>query len=203
MGFTVAHIREAAHRVANAAGAAADELNAQDAKLGDGDLGITVSRGWREVADAAAEFPDDIGMALLGCAKAFQRASPSSFGTLTATGLMSAAKATKGRAEVDWSEIATLLAGARDAMMARGKGALGDKSVLDMLDTLAEACSGSDDPLELRVRADEAATAALERFRELPSKLGRARMFGDKSVGLDDPGMLAARRMLDGLIASG
>ena len=49
-------------------------------------------------------------------------------------------------------------------------------------------------------QADDRATdQALDRFRDQPNKLGRARMFGEKSIGLDDPGMLAFRRLLDGL----
>jgi dihydroxyacetone kinase-like protein len=39
----------------------------------------------------------------------------------------------------------------------------------------------------------------LNTYRDRPSKLGRARMFGDKSIGLDDPGMLALRRVVDAL----
>ena len=50
--------------------------------------------------------------------------------------------------------------------------------------------------------ADRATNQALDRFRELPNTLGRARMFGATSIGLDDPGMLAFRRLLDGLIAA-
>ncbi len=55
--------------------AAAAELNEQDGKLGDGDLGITVSRGWAEIAANAAAMPEDVGMAFLECAKAFQKVS--------------------------------------------------------------------------------------------------------------------------------
>ena len=50
--------------------------------------------------------------------------------------------------------------------------------------------------------ANRAADEALRSFRDRPSRLGRARMFGDKSIGLDDPGMLAFRRVLDGLATS-
>ncbi|MEM6666736.1 MAG: dihydroxyacetone kinase subunit L [Pseudomonadota bacterium] len=197
MGFGSSDLKTAAAKVAVACEAAADELNAQDGKLGDGDLGITVSKGWRAVAEAA--LPDDMGKALLEAAKVFQRVSSSSFGTLIATALMSAAKATKGRDRAEWSEVSDLLAGARDAMMARGKGNLGDKSVLDMMDALAKATERLDDPVALAEAVDGAATATLNAFRDKPNKLGRARMFGDKSIGLDDPGMLALRRMIDGL----
>ena len=45
-------------------------------------------------------------MALLACAQAMTKVSGSSYGTLLATGLMAAAKATRGRTEVPWSETA-------------------------------------------------------------------------------------------------
>ncbi len=199
MGFTSEHLRRAAVTIADKAEASAEELNGQDAKLGDGDLGITVSKGWREVAMDAEALPEDLGQSFLACAKAFQRVSSSSFGTLVATAFMSAAKATKGRSEADWGEVSGLLGGARDAMIARGRGSLGDKSLLDAVDAVAAATEGLDDPDKILAAADRATDQALDRFREQPNKLGRARMFGEKSIGLDDPGMLAFRRLLDGL----
>jgi dihydroxyacetone kinase-like protein len=198
-GFTVDTLRAVVPRLAKAAQAAAAELNAADGALGDGDLGITVSKGWKEIADGAAKWPTDVGMAFLECSKAFQRVSSSSYGTLTATAFMALAKACKGRSEVPFAEVSSLVSQARDAMMARGKGALGDKTVLDMLDAIATATAGLSDPGALRAAADAAATEALATFRPRPNRLGRARMFGEKSQGLDDPGMLALRRVIDGL----
>ena len=197
MGFTTNDLRTAAARLAAAAEAAQDELNGLDGQLGDGDLGITVATGWREVA--AETLPDDVGMAFLAASKAFQRVSSSSYGTLTATALMAAAKKTKGRTEVPWSEVPGLVAAARDAMMERGKGALGDKSVLDIADAVAKATEGIDDPAAMRAAASAAADAALDDFRARPNRLGRARMFGDKTVGMDDPGMRAFQRLVAGL----
>lgn len=199
--FTSKHLRDLLAKLATAGEAAHDELNSQDGKLGDGDLGITVARGWREAADGAADLPDDVGMAFLACSKAFQRVSSSSFGTLVATGLMAAAKSCKGRTEVPVGETSSLLEGAIEAMLKRGKGALGDKTVIDMLEEIRKATADVGEPAALLTAADQAAGAALKAFRDQPSKLGRARMFGDKSVGLDDPGMLALRRMIDGLKA--
>ena len=199
-GFTTADLRQAAARIALQAEAAAAELNAADGQLGDGDLGITVSKGWAEIAAAAATMPDDIGMAFLDCAKAFQKVSSSSYGTLTATAFMALAKACKGRTVVPYAEVSELVAVARDAMMARGKGSLGDKTVLDALDAVAMATFGQEDPQTLLKQADIAINEALLTFKGRENKLGRARMFGDKSRGLDDPGMLALRRVLDGLL---
>ncbi len=197
MGITTDDLRTAATRLAAAGEAAQDELNGLDGQLGDGDLGITVATGWREVANET--LPDDVGMAFLAASKAFQRVSSSSYGTLTATALMAAAKKTKGRTDVPWSEVPALIAAARDAMMERGKGSLGDKSVLDVLDAVAKAIDGMDDPAAMRAAAVAAANGALTAFRDKPNRLGRARMFAEKSVGMDDPGMRALQRLVAGL----
>jgi dihydroxyacetone kinase-like protein len=189
-------IAAALGKVAAGAEAAAAELNAADGQLGDGDLGITVSKGFREAA--SAELPDDVGLALMECAKAFQRVSSSSYGTLVATGFMAGAKATKGRIEVPAAEVPALLAAARDAMMARGKGELGAKTVLDSLDRTAAALQGVA-PLDMAARAAEAARATLEAFKGQPCKLGRARMFAERSAALDDPGQLAFLRIVEAL----
>ena len=200
MPFGPADLRLAVTRISAAASSAKDELNSLDGRLGDGDLGITLSNGWAE-ADSANLPEDDLGRAFLEVSKAFQRVSSSSFGTLLATGMMAAAKATKGRSEAEFSEIPHLVAAARDAMMARGRGELGQKSVLDVLDAVARETCGHDDPAELAAVAGKAVADTLDSFRDLPAGLGRARMYGDASRGLDDPGMLAVKRMLDGLVA--
>ncbi|MDY0882609.1 dihydroxyacetone kinase subunit L [Dongia soli] len=179
--------------------AVADELNTADGKLGDGDLGITMVRGGREVTAILDQLPPEIGESLMKVAQAFTRISGSSFGTLIATGLMSAAKATRGRVDIPWSEISGLLAGAMDAMRLRGKAALGDKTILDALQAAAEATAGLDDPKAILSAATKAATETMDRFRDQQAKIGRARIFGEKSIGLDDPGMLAFRHMLDAL----
>lgn len=200
MPFGPADLGLAVQRLSAAASSAKDELNELDGRLGDGDLGITLSKGWAE-ADSAPLPEDDLGKAFLEVSKAFQRVSSSSFGTLLATGMMAAAKATKGRSRAEFSEIPQLIAAARDAMIARGKGELGQKSVLDVLDALARRTDGHDDPAKLAAIADQAVADTLDEFRNRISGLGRARMYGDASRGLDDPGMLAVRRMLDGLLA--
>ena len=193
---TVAALHAALIRLAAATHEAAAELNAADGALGDGDLGITVSRGFAEAA--AAHLPDDLGLAFMECAKAMQRVSSSSYGTLLATAAMAAAKATKGRTEIDPSEIPDLIEKALAAMMLRGKAALGDKTVLDVLDAVARATRDAP-PDELYGRSLSAAREALEAFKGKPNKIGRARMFGDKSIGLYDPGQLALVRIIEGL----
>lgn len=198
-GMTVSSLRSVLAGVAAVMEQAVDDLNACDARLGDGDIGVTMRRGMRGIMEIADDLPEDVGKALMKCAQAFTSVSGSSYGTLLATGLMSAAKACKGRTEIPWADMAGLVRGALEAMMARGKGQLGDKTVLDVLDAIATALEGKSDPAAMLAAADTAVNTTMDAFRPLPSRLGRARMYGEKSQGLDDPGMLALRRMIDGL----
>ena len=198
-GLTTPVLCDAIKRIVAKLEASADELNALDAALGDGDLGVTMVRGGRSVLAELPNLPDDLGMALLKCAQALTRLSGSTYGTLLATGLMSAAKANKGRREVPWTEISPLLAYAISAMSQRSGGKLGDKTVLDALESVRAATDGLQDPADLAAAAGQAVAAALERFRDQPSRQGRARIFADKSVGKDDPGMVAFRRIIEAL----
>ena len=168
-----------------------DEFNTVDGALGDGDLGVTMTRGMRAVVELRDSLPDDMGMALFQCAQAFTRSSGSSYGTLLATGLMSAGKTLRGKTGIEPAEISGLVAGARDRMRERGKAELGGKTVLDSLDYIAKATETADDKARAAVGA---ADRALDDFRDRPATVGRARIFADKSIGLDDPGMLAMQR---------
>jgi dihydroxyacetone kinase-like protein len=84
-------------------------------------------------------------------------------------------------------------------MKERGKGEYGDKSVLDSIDAVVRAIDGKDDPAAMLAAAKAAAEAAVAAFRDRPNRLGRARMFAERSVGMDDPGMRAFQRLVAGL----
>ena len=198
-GLTTPLLCDAIERIVAKLEACADELSALDAALGDGDLGVTMVRGGRSVLAELPNLPDDVGMALLKCAQSLTRLSGSTYGTLLATGLLSAAKTTKGRREVPWLEISSLLGNATGAMSQRGGGKLGDKTVLDALEAVRVATEGLRDPVALVAAADQAIASALDRFRDQPSRQGRARIFADKSVGKDDPGMVALKRITEAL----
>ncbi|TBW37631.1 dihydroxyacetone kinase subunit L [Siculibacillus lacustris] len=199
MTLTRAELAAGLGRIADHMEIVADELNTLDGQLGDGDLGITMVRGGREVKAILGELPPEIGEALMKVAQAFTRVSGSSYGTLVASGLMAAAKLTRGRTEVPWTEMSALLAAAFEQMRSRGKASLGDKTVLDTLDAAARATAGLDDPHAILAAARTAVTETMATCRTWPAKIGRARIFAEKSVGLDDPGQLALLRVLEGL----
>ena len=197
--ITTDSIKTAATKIAQLMEESADELNAADGLLGDGDLGITMVRGFREIIEVRDSLPDDVGMALFQCAKAFTKSSGSSYGTLLATGLMSVAKKKKGQQEIQVEEISALLNDALDAMKQRGKAELGDKTVLDVIAASSQAAKDQSDGSNVLKAINEAVTSTIDEFRSRQSKIGRARIFSEKSIGLDDPGMLAFRKMLEAL----
>ncbi|MGA2148564.1 MAG: dihydroxyacetone kinase subunit L [Bryobacteraceae bacterium] len=197
--MTTDSIRWAIGRLKEKMDAAAGELNELDGALGDGDLGVTLSRAAQRLLDDRPNLPDDVGVALFQCAQAFTRVTGSTYGTLLATGLMAAAKATRGRSAVPWTEISSLVAAALKAMSDRGKGMLGDKTVLDALEAARRATEGLDEPRALVTAAGQAVDASMAEFRDRPFRQGRARIFGDKGLGRDDPGMVAFKRIIESL----
>jgi dihydroxyacetone kinase-like protein len=181
-----------------------DELRDLDAAVGDGDLGITVSKG----CDAAGAKLAELGEAqpavilrTLGAAVA--TANPSTFAALTGGGLLAAAKAIGEASDLDRTA-ATLLVGAIfDSVAARGKAALGDKTVLDAMAPSIEALERSDGPAPQALAAMVAAARdAVEATAALQSRRGRASWLGERSTGHPDPGATAYLRLLEALAAS-
>jgi phosphoenolpyruvate---glycerone phosphotransferase subunit DhaL len=195
--ITIIEIREAIVRIKGAVQGASEDLSARDGQLGDGDLGITLEKAFNRLAEIAPTLPDDLGKALSTAAMAVAKVSSSSFGTLVATGLMAAAKQTLGKTELPHEALSQILKSACQKMSERGSAALGDKTVLDTIDAAAQALESNPvDPADAVITAVDQ-TIAL--FRDRQSKIGRARIFADRSVGLDDPGMVAFRVMVGAL----
>jgi dihydroxyacetone kinase-like protein len=199
MPFTTKSIQNTITKIDQVVGPIGAELNELDGRLGDGDLGVTMINGFGNMNSVTSEMPDDIGMSLFSAAKAMTAVSGSSFGTLMATALMAAGKAAKGRSEIDWSEISELLQLGQDAMISRGGASLGDKTLLDSLDAVIKAITGINDPEVMQKAASKAAKEALVEFTDKPNKIGRARVYADKSIGLEDPGMVAICRLIDSI----
>ena len=197
--LTAAALRAALLHVAGRLDSAAEELNARDAAVCDGDLGVTVVRGARGMTEALPAAPDDIGALLLQCAQAFTKTSGSTFGTLVATGLMAAGKATRGKSEIPWAEVSSVLGDALSAMASRGKAQLGDKTMLDGVEALRRATEGRTEPAAMLSAAVTEVKRALDDLRDKPARQGRARIFAEKTVGSDDPGMIVVQRIVEEL----
>ena len=177
----------------------ADELNTADGQLGDGDLGVTMIQGFRNILEILDSLPEDIGMAIYECAKAFTKSSGSSYGTLMATGMMAVAKVKKEQTGIELEEVSGLFNEALNAMQKRGKASLGDKTVLDVIAAARDAIKNQSEGQIMLNSINQAINETMDNFRNRQSQVGRARIFREKSIGLDDPGMLAFMRMFESL----
>jgi len=198
--ITIVDVRDAISKIQRQVQQTAEDLCARDGQLGDGDLGITLEKAFNRLAEIAPTLPEDLGKAFAAAAAAVSKVSSSSFGTLLATGLLAAAKQSIGKTELPPTAVPDLLRAACQKMSERGSSSLGDKTVLDAIDAAARALdSHPEDSVNAVVTAvDE--TLAL--FRDRQCKIGRARIFSERSIGLDDPGMVAFRVMAGALKSS-
>lgn len=179
-----------------------DELNELDARLGDGDLGTTVSKcsecvkemmksdAWKKGKEEGESLSEYFKMTALACAKA----SGSSFGTLLAQGFLTASKETAEKSFLTSSDLSALIDHIVEGLMKRGGAVLGDKTMLDSLSAISDALKKVEHPEFIQII--EAAESTVIEFRDKPNKIGRARMFSERSIGLEDPGQVAILRFL-------
>ena len=169
-----------------------DDFNSADGKIGDGDLGVTILHGLEEVNNNVSKFSDDIGANFMLCSQAFVKKSGSSFGTLIAFSFMNISKNLKGKTECNHDDIVSIFETALKTILERGKTNLGDKTIADSLDLIIKNLKDNQnysDVFKLSTKQ------ALKDFKGKKIKIGRARMFEDKTKDLDDPGMFAFNRL--------
>lgn len=170
-----------------------DFLIELDGKVGDSDLGLTMSKAFAAAHAAVTADPSGTpGKLLRSAGLAIAKAAPSTMGTLTASGFMRGGKAVEAAAELGTAEIAGFWRAYRDSVQERGRAKVGDKTVLDVLDPIAldlEASASAGVPLDAALATATAAAArALEATKTLVAQHGKAAAFQEKSRGLQDAG---------------
>ena len=171
-----------------------DEFNAADGKIGDGDLGITIQSGLEEINNNINKFNDDMGANFMICSQAFVKKSGSSFGTLIAFSFVNISKNLKGKSECNHEDIIVIFETALKTILERGKTNLGDKTIADSLNLIIKKLKDNQNYIEVFKSTTK---QALKDFKGKKIKIGRARMFEDKTKDLDDPGMFALNRLTE------
>lgn len=206
--FTAVHVRDTLRRAGETLVSLRDQLNELDAAMGDGDLGLSMSKGGAALVEyAAAEVSpsEDIGKYLANAGMAFNRAAPSTMGTLLATALMRMGKEAKGLTSLDAAALARLVEAAANGIQERGKAKLGDKTILDALIPASQAFSAA---VQQGQSLEQAAQAMVEAARQgrdaaipLRSNVGRASWVGERTEGKLDPGTVLCVALLEALTA--
>jgi dihydroxyacetone kinase len=178
---------------ASALEGSADELNRLDGYAGDGDLGITMSEAARAVKDALAAGQDQEAAQLLStCGAGIARKAPSTSGTLVATGFLRAAKAVAGSDGHGVDILEQAFVAALGGIQARGKAAVGDRTLVDGLDavctSLRESLQAGRGLGEALHFAAAAASGATDKTVDMEPKVGRASWVPQRAIGHPDAG---------------
>jgi dihydroxyacetone kinase-like protein len=171
----------------------ADELTALDSAIGDADHGANMRRGMTAVVARLDAAPDVAPAALLKSAgmtlvSTVGGASGPLYGTL----FLRMASALGDRDELDGPAVAAALRAGLEGVVARGKAAPGDKTMVDALtpavDALDAALADGSGLAEALRAAATAAEAGSDATVPLVARKGRASYLGERSAGHRDPG---------------
>jgi dihydroxyacetone kinase-like protein len=174
--------------------ASTDELTDLDRAIGDGDHGANMRRGFEAVLAAVDELAaKNLGESLKGVGTTLVMKVGGASGPLYGTLFMSLGKTLED--EVTCERVADAFAAAIEAVKARGKSDVGQKTMLDVLfPVLAVLREGG---TELPVRLKAAAKAAAEETIPMRAIRGRASFLGERSVGHMDPGARSSALIVD------
>ena len=192
--FTTEQLPELFAGVASMFAEKKEELCDMDAKMGDGDLGLTMDKGYGALPQLIKENtePGDIGKTLMKAGMKMAGLVPSTMGTLMSSGVMEGGKALKGKTEFGAEELSVYLTAFAAGIKKRGKCELGDRTILDSVDagakSAAEAAAAGKTMEEVIEAACQGAAAGVEATKDMIAKRGRGYYEGERGLGVCDPG---------------
>lgn len=176
-----------------------------DSAIGDGDHGINLSIGFREVASHLDEWKaDNIAGLYKNVGKALLDKVGGSAGPLYGSFFMKFGVPVKKKGPdegVTGDEFVEMMDKAISIIQKRGKSTTGEKTMNDTLmpalDALKAAHAAGDDIKTAMGKAVEAGKAGLESTRNMVATKGRAMRLGERAVGHLDPGAASTAEMLE------
>lgn len=174
----------------------AEYLSELDGVSGDGEHGINMEKGFKEVLRALPDF----GSALPG--EIFKRAGKivmtktgGSAGILYGTMLLEMSRAVGDAEEIDAPLAVKMFRDALEGVVKRGGAHVGDKTLVDTLHpavmALVESAGGGGDLTACFRAAEEAAKKGMDGTADMAAKKGRASYQGENSRGALDPGAVS------------
>jgi|SRR5579863_417247 len=178
-----------------------DKLMELDSVMGDGDLGFTMTKAFAAALEEADKSEEKIpGKLLTRLGMVIAKTSPSTMGTLVATGFMRGGKSIDTFEQIGPEELAVFFEAFVKSIMDRGKSVPGNKTIIDTLFPAAEA---------LHLRANESLVAGISAAREaslkgleastkMKAQHGRAAYYQDGSIGKQDGGATVGTYIVEG-----
>lgn len=180
--------------------AAEQELTDIDAKFGDADHGLTMKKIADTISGTADISEGNIKGMLDDVATAVMMLNGGSAVQLWNVWLDGLQEGAPDSEEVDVAGLKAMFAKAYDALEDISGAKVGDKTMMDALIPATEAiaaCDGDEDALF--TAAAEAAEKGAEGTKAFVSKYGRAKSYGEKTIGTPDAGAVSMARFFRGL----
>lgn len=182
-----------------------DYLCKLDGALGDGDIGLTMSKGFRAVTENLPNISEEnIGVLLMRSALVMGETVASTMGTLMASGLIRGGKFSQGKSELNLEDLLLVIKAMIEGIMARGKCKIGDKTIIDSLvpaaDAMEKAYEEGKTIRQALHSAYEAAEKGVQQTINMQSRLGRAGRYLERSIGHQDPGATVGALFFKGFV---
>ena len=175
-------------------------LSEIDGKIGDGDHGINMAKGFNLIKDRLADKEISLsdGLGLIG--KTLMTEIGGSMGPIYGTFFIQMSLKSKNKPETDAPLFGEMLKAAREALEDLGGAKVGDKTLMDAVVPAQEAYQAAVDagaslPEALNKMAD-AAEKGKDSTVDLVAKIGRSARLGERSRGVLDAGATSAALIL-------
>lgn len=195
---------EFAARLKNACAAVAaaeEELTEIDSRFGDADHGLTMTKIAKAIAEAVEESDGGIQAMLDDAAMAVMTLNGGSAVPLWNTWLDGMQEAAPEGGDIDIPGLQAVFAKALEELDDMSGAKVGDKTMMDALIPASQAIAayrGSDEN-ELFTLAARAAAEGAEASKGFVSKFGRAKSYGEKTIGTPDAGAMSMSYFFQGL----
>lgn len=178
-------------------------LGQLDGAMGDGDLGLTMTKAFSAAAAEAERSEENLpGKLLMRLGAVIAKTAPSTMGTLVATGFLRGGRALDSCTQLGPAELALFFDAFVKGMMERGKSVPGNKTIIDTLYpaalALGAAAAASEPLVTAAGRAYVAARQGLEESTQMKAQYGRAAYYQEASIGRQDGGATVGLLLVEG-----
>jgi len=175
-------------------------LSEIDGKIGDGDHGINMAKGFNLIKDRLGDKEISLsdGLGLIG--KTLMTEIGGSMGPIYGTFFIQMSLKSKNKPETDARLFGEMLKAARDSLEDLGGAKVGDKTLMDAVIPAQETyqaalAAGASLPEALKKMAEEAEKGK-DSTVDLVAKIGRSARLGERSRGVLDSGATSAALIL-------
>ena len=171
-----------------------------DGKIGDGDHGVNMNKGFSMTREALDKDPGDFSHGLLTLAKILMMRIGGSMGPLYGKVFKTMGKTFSGKEEIDARLFGEALRGVKTGMEVLSPAKVGDKTLVDALYPAIDAFTGAMESeggfggalLVMKAAAEKGRDAT----EDMEAKIGRSSRLGERSRGVIDAGAASCALLL-------